>query len=151
MYSLQKCPEYKFDQVKLGNTVHHYDKYRREMCAAAVIISRSWVDAQLHMQCITNAISLTLCPSEIWFANNLRNMVCLEKRNAVAKHEILHLLLLLLSSRAAAARWRGGEGCSLPATHKIGRSTILNISGNSWDLFINVLSVFWRSVMQSCQ
>ena len=62
LLSLQKCPEYKFDQVKLGNTVHHYDKYRREMCAAAVIISWSWVDAQLHMQCITNAISLTLCP-----------------------------------------------------------------------------------------
>ena len=96
------------------------------------------------MQCITNAISLTLCPAKIWFANNLRNMVCLEKRNAVAKHEILHLLLLLLSSRAAAARWRGGEGCSLPATHQIGRSTILNISGNSWDLFINVLSFFLK-------
>ena len=37
---------------------------------------------------------------------------------------------------------RGGEGCSLPAAHQSGRSTILNISGNSLDLFINVLRVF---------
>ena len=37
---------------------------------------------------------------------------------------------------------RGGEGCSLPVAHQSGRSTILNISGNSLDLFVNVLRVF---------
>ena len=46
-----------------------------------------------------------------------------------------------LSSRAAAARWRGGDGCSLPATHQNGRSTISNISGNSWDLSSPILRV----------
>ena len=48
-----------------------------------------------------------------------------------------------LSSRVAAARWRGGEGCSLPAAYQSGRSTVSNISGNCWDLFINVLRVIW--------
>ena len=56
-----------------------------------------------------------------------------------------------LSSRAAAARWRGGDGCSFPAAHQIGRSTISNSSGNSWEHFINVLRAFWTSVMQCCQ
>jgi hypothetical protein len=46
-----------------------------------------------------------------------------------------------VSSRAAAARWRGGDGCSLPASHQIGRSTISNISGNSWGLPIHLLRV----------
>ena len=27
---------YKFDEVKLGNKINHFDKYRREMCAEAV-------------------------------------------------------------------------------------------------------------------
>ena len=58
-----KLPHHKYDQVKFGNTIHHFDKYRREMCAAAVIISRSWVDAQ--PECITNSVSQTLLPSEI--------------------------------------------------------------------------------------
>ena len=39
---------------------------------------------------------------------------------------------------------RGGEGCSLPVAHQSGRSTILNISGNSLDLFVNVLRVFFN-------
>ena len=39
-------PYHKYDQVKFGNTINHFDKYRQEICAAAVIISRSWVDAQ---------------------------------------------------------------------------------------------------------
>ena len=56
-----------------------------------------------------------------------------------------------LSSRAAAARWRGGDGCSFPATHQIGHRTISNISGNCWELFINVLRAFWRSLMQCCR
>ena len=42
-----KLPHHKYDQVKFGNTIHHFDKYRQEMCAAAVIISRSWVDAHV--------------------------------------------------------------------------------------------------------
>ena len=44
-----------------------------------------------------------------------------------------------LSSWAAAARWRGGDGCLLPATHQNGRSTISNVSGNCF------LSMFWGS------
>ena len=50
----------------------------------------------------------------------------------------------MLSSPPTFGGWGGlgGEGCSLPATHKIGRSTISNISGNSWDLFITVLMFF---------
>ena len=31
-----KVPYYKFDEVKLGNKINHFDKYRREMCAEAV-------------------------------------------------------------------------------------------------------------------
>ena len=33
---LIKVPSYKFDEVKLGNKINHFDKYRREMCAEAV-------------------------------------------------------------------------------------------------------------------
>ena len=53
-----------------------------------------------------------------------------------------------LSSLAAAAGWRGGEGCSLPATHQNGRSTVSNVSGNSWDLFIHILRVFENFTLQ---
>ena len=56
-----------------------------------------------------------------------------------------------LSSWAAAARWRGGEGCSLPVAHQIGRSTILNISGNSWGLPIHQLRVVWIFLMNLCR
>ena len=65
--------------------------------------------------------------------------------NMIANRFVVYNELYLskhLSSRAAAARWRGGDGCSFPAAHQSGRSTISNISGNSWDLFINVLRVF---------
>ena len=31
-----EVPSYKFDEVKLGNKINHFDKYRREMCAEAV-------------------------------------------------------------------------------------------------------------------
>ena len=56
-----------------------------------------------------------------------------------------------VSSWAAAARWRGGEGCSLPVAHQIGRSTILNISGNSWGLPIHLLRVVWIFLMNWCR
>ena len=36
-----------------------------------------------------------------------------------------------------------GEGCSVPATYQIGRSSISNILGNSWGLPIHVLRVVW--------
>ena len=36
-----------------------------------------------------------------------------------------------------------GEGCSVPAAHQIGCSSISNILGNSWGLPIHVLRVFW--------
>ena len=48
----------------------------------------------------------------------------------------------LFSNPLTVRGWRGGEGCSLPVAHQSGRSTILNISGNSLDLFVNVLRVF---------
>ena len=78
-------------------------------------------------------------------------MVCLEQRNPDAEHEQQQHRCDHLSSPATAAGWRGGEGCSHPAAHQIGRSTISNSAGNSWDIFINVLKVFRRSVMQCCQ
>ena len=48
----------------------------------------------------------------------------------------------LFSNPLTVRGWRGGEGCSLPVAHQSGRSTILNISGNSLDLFVNVLRFF---------
>ena len=53
-----------------------------------------------------------------------------------------------LSSRAAAARRRGGDGCSLPAAHQNGRSTISNISGNSWDISSPILRVIGNFSLQ---
>ena len=81
-----------------------------------------------------------------------RLLRCFDKYNSLYTTNLLAIIFLEynelylskhLSSRAAAARWRGGDGCSFPAAHQSGRSTISNISGNSWDLFINVLRVFW--------
>ena len=48
-----------------------------------------------------------------------------------------------LSSLPTSDEWRGPDGCSLPAAYQIGRSTFSNISGNCWDLFINILRVVW--------
>ena len=141
-----KVPSYKFDEVKLENKINHFDKYRREMCAEAVTAI-----VNVLVERLTNAISQTLCPSEIWFAKKIGNMVCLEQRNPDAEHEQQQHRCDHLSSPATAAGWRGGEGCSHPAAHQIGRSTISNSAGNSWDIFINVLKVFRRSVMQCCQ
>ena len=36
-----------------------------------------------------------------------------------------------------------GQSCSLPAAYQSGRNTISNISGNCWELVINVLRVIW--------
>ena len=116
------------------------------MCAEAVTAT-----VNVLVERLANAISQTLCPSEIWFAKKLGNMVCLEQRNPDAEHEQQQHRCDHLSSPATAAGWRGGEGCSHPAAHQIGRSTISNSAGNSWDIFINVLKVFRRSVMQCCQ
>ena len=116
------------------------------MCAVAVTST-----VNVLVERLTNAISQTLCPSEIWFAKKIGNMVCLEQRNPDAEHEQQQHRCDLVSSPATAAGWRGGEGCSHPAAHQIGRSTISNSAGNSWDIFINVLKVFRRSVMQCCQ
>ena len=114
----------------LGNKIHHFDKYRRnteEKC-----VQRQW---QPQLMCWLNdllfAISQTLCPSEIWFLKKLGNMVCLEQRNPDAEHEQQQHRCDHLSSPATAAGWRGGEGCSHPAAHQIGRSTISNSAGNS--------------------
>ena len=103
------------------------------MCAAAVIISRCWVDAHALVQ---------LSVQQKYDFQNI------EKYGVLGGKKYCRKTWDLLSSRAAAARWRGGDGCSLPATHQIGPSTISNISGNSWDLFINVLRVFWTLTLQ---
>ena len=55
---------------------------------------------------------------------------------------------ILLSSSPASGERRGGEGCSLPATHQNGRSTISNISGNSWDLSSPILRVIGNFTVQ---
>ena len=55
---------------------------------------------------------------------------------------------ILLSSSPASGERRGGEGCSLPATHQNGRSTISNISGNSWDLQSHILWVIGNFTLQ---
>ena len=55
---------------------------------------------------------------------------------------------ILLSSSPASGERRGGEGCSLPATHQNGRSTISNISGNSWDLSSPILRVIGNLTLQ---
>ena len=41
-----------------------------------------------------------------------------------------------------------GEGCSVPAAHQNGHSSILNILGNSWGLPIHILRVFWIFLLQ---
>ena len=41
-----------------------------------------------------------------------------------------------------------GEGCSVPAAHQNGHSSILNILGNSWGLPIHILRVFWTFLLQ---
>ena len=53
-------PSYKFDEVMLENKINHFDKYRREMCAEAVTAI-----VNVLVERLTNAISQTLCPSEI--------------------------------------------------------------------------------------
>ena len=55
-----KKPSYKFDEVKLGNKINHFDKYRREMCAEAVTAI-----VNVLVERLAYAISQTLCPSEI--------------------------------------------------------------------------------------
>ena len=112
------------------------------MCAAAVIISRIWVDAHCTTWMHYNSVRQTLLPSEIWFAKHWEmHMMCGVKKYCCKTQD-------LLSSRAAAARWRGGDGCSLPAAHQNGRSTISNISGNSWDLSSPILRVIGNFTLQ---
>ena len=89
-----KVPSYKFDEVKLENKINHFDKYRREMCAEAVTAI-----VNMLVERLTNAICQTLCPSEIWFANKLGNMVCFEFKKVQAFHSWpVVCFLILLSS-----------------------------------------------------
>ena len=93
------------------------------------------------------------------FSVHIRNMICTEigkygllgAKKSWCKAREAAAALLLLSTPPTLGGGRGGEGCSHPATHQIGRSTISNTSGNSLDLSFNVLRVVWRSVMQCCQ
>ena len=108
-----------------------------KMCIAAVINSRRWVDA-MHEFCHTSAMSPTFCLAEIWFAKKNEKYCVLGGKKSDATRKSWKLFSNPLTVRG----WRGGEGCSLPVAHQSGRSTILNISGNSLDLFVNVLRFF---------
>ena len=58
---------------------------------------------------------------------------------------------ILLSSSPTSGERRGGDGCSFPAAHQSGRSTISNISGNSWDLSSPILRVIGNFTLQWAQ
>ena len=96
-----------------------------------------------QMQCIDHS------PAEIWFAQweiqdgFLQEILVPKKSSSSAPDQ--------LSSWAAVARWRGGEGCSHPAAHQIVRSTVSNILGNSWGLPIHALRVVWNFSLQRCR
>ena len=93
------------------------------------------------------------------FSVHIRNMICTEigkygllgAKKSWCKAREAAAALLLVSTPPTMGGGRGGEGCSHPAAHQIGRRTISNTSSNSLDLPIHVLRVVWRSVMQSCQ
>ena len=70
----------------------------------------------------------------------MRNTVCLVERNPMQQEKAGNCSVTLWLWEGE----EGGEGCSLPVAHQSGRSTILNISGNSLDLFVNVLRVFFN-------
>ena len=107
------------------------------------------------VQCWLNELLIPL----FQFSVHIRNMICTEigkygllgAKKSWCKAREAAAALLLVSTPPTMGGGRGGEGCSHPATHQIGRSTISNTSGNSLDLPFNVLRVFWRSVMQCCQ
>ena len=69
----------------------------------------------------------------------MRNTVCLVERNPMQQEKAGNCSVTLWLWEGE----EGGEGCSLPVAHQSGRSTILNISGNSLDLFVNVLRFFF--------
>ena len=50
--------------------------------------------------------------------------------------------------RQPSAGEEGGDCCSVPVAHQIGRSTISNITGNSWGLPIHLLRVVWLFLMK---
>ena len=96
-----------------------------------------------QLQCIGHP------PAEIWFAqweiqDDFVQEILVPKKSSCSAPD-------QLSSWAAVARWRGGEGCSVPATHQIGRSTVSNILGNSWSLPIHTLRVVWNFSLQWCR
>ena len=97
-----------------------------------------------QLQCIGHP------PAEIWFAqwkiqDDFVQEILVPKKSSSSSAPDQ------LSSWAAVARWRGGEGCSVPTTHQIGRSTVSNILGNSWSLPIHALRVVWNFSLQWCR
>ena len=128
--------------------IHHYDKYRwssNAVCASADCWQQFKPTGVVRKQMQCNDHS----PAEIWFAQweiqdgFLQEILVPKKSSSSAPDQ--------LSSWAAVARWRGGEGCSHPVTYQIGRSTVSNISGNSWDLPIHALRVVWNFALQWCR
>ena len=115
----------------LGNSIKHCDKYRWKMCIAAVINSIKFF--------------ATLLP---WVQPSVQRKYDLQKNEKYCvlggkKSNATRRSWKQFSNPLTVGGWRGGEGCSLPVAHQSGRSTISNISGNSLDLFVNVLRVFW--------
>ena len=93
---------------------------------AAVMNSRCWV-AAMHQ----------FCQRKYDLPKNEKYCVLGGKKSDATRKS-----WKLFSTPPTLGGGRGGEGCSLPVAHQSGRSTILNISGNSLDLFVNVLRVF---------
>ena len=90
------------------------------------------------MLCINSAILLPWVQQKYDLPKNEKYCVLGGKKSDATRKS-----WKLFSNPLTVRGWRGGEGCSLPVAHQSGRSTILNISGNSLDLFVNVLRVFW--------
>ena len=89
------------------------------------------------MLCINSAILLPWVQQKCDLPKNEKYCVLGGKKSDATRKS-----WKLFSTPPTLGGGRGGEGCSLPAAHQSGRSTILNISGNSLDLFVNVLRVF---------
>ena len=71
-----------------------------------------------------------------------RLLRCFDKYNSLYSTNLLAIIFLEYNE--------GGDGCSFPAARQSCPSTISNISGNCWDLFINVLRVFWTLTLHWC-
>ena len=98
---------------------------------------QSWTAGVGWMLCINSAILLPWVQQKYDLPKNEKYCVLGGKKSDATRKS-----WKLFSTPPTLGGGRGGEGCSLPVAHQSGRSTILNISGNSLDLFVNVLRFF---------